>query len=606
MAPTLVFVAGLVAACGSAIPARPADATDAESTRPGTAGSGLSLPIRAHELQDLVCEAPADSTIVWTLDGVAWTGETRDTINPGDTIPAHYLEAGQEWSCRSSGLAVVRTTVAPYHHNVVLDPVDAGPGDTARVWFRPDSGSAAGLTLRVGFDGWTDQGADTPESGATRLGETMYWQEVTLDEDGSAEITIPDGVETIRFTQADDDLDPGDTPEHLWGLSVPAMGPWLTVDPAGGLVVHFETTAQGPARVDVSWDGGSTSVTSDGSDTVHHVRLGDVPAGTDLTYTITDATGATSESWVTHRVARTARSMTVLAAADMQDDGASSQRWDEVAAAMLDVAPDADLMILPGDLAADDYPGHWWLFFAHARELFASVPLVAAVGNHDTPNRESDPDTTSFVRYFDPQGDGPSPEVGAIRYGPLRVLLLNTEVPDELAVGGSQYEWLQDKLAADTDAAHTIVAFHRPAYDVGVRFASEQYLFREVTEGFETAASLVLMGHEHIYQRFVPLVYEERTAMSGSYGTRRTDGVAYVVLPSAGNNGLFDKVIGADDPEGALRDLVVSPDLTTDRTRVGKWVGFSTIEVSPTAMDVTTWKVGTTDITEKDAFSVAR
>ncbi len=606
MAPLALLAAGLLAACGtpSALP----DSDDAGSGAARmTAGvGGLSLPVRAHELQDLVCEAATGTTIVWTLDGTAWTGETRDTINTGDTIPAHYLEAGQQWGCRTTGLAPVKTTVSDYHHNLVLDPVDAGPGDSARLYFRPDSGSAEGLNLRVGFDGWTDQGADTPSSGDTRLGETMYWQDVTLDADGSADITMPADVATIRVTQSDDTLDPGDTPEFMWGLSVPAMGPWITVDPGGGLAVHFETTAQGPATVDITWDGGSTSVQSDGSDSVHHVRMGDVPAGTDLTYTITDALGATSPAYVTHRVARSARTLTVLAAADMQDDGDATQRWDEVAVAMQAVAPDADLMILPGDLASDDYAGQWWLFFAHAPDLFASVPLVAAVGNHDTPNRESDPDTTSFIRYFDPQGDGPSPEVAAIRYGPLRVLLLNSELPDELAIDGTQYTWVQDQLATDTDAAHTVVAFHRPAYDVGERFASEQYQFRDVTEGFETATSLVLMGHEHIYQRFLPMVFEERAALSGSYGTRRTDGVAYVVLPSAGNNGLFDKVIAEDDPEGALRDLVVSPDLTSGRTRIGKWVGFSTIDVTATAMDVTTWQVGTTETTEQDAFSVAR
>lgn len=554
----------------------------------------LSLPASAHELQDLVCQASADLDLSWTLDGQPWEGATATTDLPGDTIPAHALAAGQTWACTADLGARAETTIAPYVHPVVLDPVDAAPGDSVVLHYRGELLDQGPVQVRVGYDGWSDQGEATPTQGRTAEGGTQYRDELVLDEDGRAELTIPEGVAGMHLSFFTEDSPPREEDELLWGFQVPALGPWLTVDPDGGLALHFLSTARGPATVELEWEGGSLQLTDDSGDELHHIRLDDVPAGVDLDYRVAEASGRSSPTWTTHRVDPGAGELTVLAAADMQDNGKVEQRWATVAQAMLDTAPDADLLVLPGDLAANDHPGDWWLYFHNGGELFASVPQVIAVGNHDTPGIDSSPDTTSVIRYFDPQGDGPGPEVGLVAYGPVDVLLLNSELESELSPGGSQYLWAQETLQQPTTAAFTLAAFHRPAYDVGERFADEQQRFRPVTALFDGRVDLVLMGHEHIYQRFEPLQYDAESAPSGHYGTGQDDGVAYMVLPSAGNNGLFQELVDPD-AAGKVRSLLATPVLEPDQDTIQPFHGFAEARIEGGRMDVVTWEVDLED-----------
>jgi hypothetical protein len=150
-----------------------------------------------------------------------------------------------------------------------------------------------------------------------------------------------------------------------------------------------------------------------------------------------------------------------------------------------------------------------------------------------------------------------------------------------------------------------VVAFHRPAYDVGGRFASEQSLFRDATALFDRRVDLVLMGHEHIYQRFEPLVYDAELAQSGEYGRQAGQGVPYLVLPAAGNNGLFNQVIPESDPDGALRQVLVQPALETGQVHVEPWQGFAELRVGPSSLEVLTFEVGD-EVEVRDGFVVER
>jgi hypothetical protein len=68
-----------------------------------------------------------------------------------------------------------------------------------------------------------------------------------------------------------------------------------------------------------------------------------------------------------------------------------------------------------------------------------------------------------------------------------------------------------------------------------------------VTSLFDGVVDWCIAGHEHIYQRTLPLRFPGQVASSGAYGIGSWDGVGYLVTPTAGDL-VFDRVI----PPGGL------------------------------------------------------
>ena len=81
--------------------------------------------------------------------------------------------------------------------------------------------------------------------------------------------------------------------------------------------------------------------------------------------------------------------------------------------------------------------------------------------------------------------------------------------------------------------------------------------------------------------------------------------MAYVVLPSAGNNGLFNLVVGPHDQGGELLELVASPELDPDQQTTQPWHGFAVVEIAGDRLELVTWQVED-GITAVDALVVER
>jgi predicted MPP superfamily phosphohydrolase len=155
-----------------------------------------------------------------------------------------------------------------------------------------------------------------------------------------------------------------------------------------------------------------------------------------------------------------------------------------------------DALLLLGDLVYED--GDADLTDERVTDPFAPVTdagaeLLPVLGNHDYESGEEDEILAELGRsdrwYVD--------EVGSVRV----VVLDSNEVDDE-----EQTDWLRDTLAEPQPAGTwTIVAMHHPAYSAG-EHGSDLDVREEWSPLFaKYDVPLVLAGHDHDYQRSLPL-----------------------------------------------------------------------------------------------------
>ncbi len=118
--------------------------------------------------------------------------------------------------------------------------------------------------------------------------------------------------------------------------------------------------------------------------------------------------------------------------------------------------------------------------------------LVPVLGNHD---------------YLSDEQSAILAEVGREKtwyvdqVGILRIIVLDTEQIND----AEQTAWLQETLAAPTDAPWTVVAMHKPAYSAGEHGSTVGIQRRWVPLFEEYDVPLVLAGHDHDYQRSKPI-----------------------------------------------------------------------------------------------------
>ena len=142
--------------------------------------------------------------------------------------------------------------------------------------------------------------------------------------------------------------------------------------------------------------------------------------------------------------------------------------------------------------------------------LDAGVEFDLAIGNHDAALRRSDQgfeEIEGEIRLLDTPG-----RYYSRTYGPADVFFLDSSVPGLFGAESSeQLEWLDDTLASAT-SQWRIVTMHHPPYSSGRHGSTpgEDELLVPILQRHHV--DLVLAGHDHDYERTVPL-----------------DGITYVV-----------------------------------------------------------------------------
>ena len=496
------------------------------------------------------------------------------------------------------GLTPTSTPQAIAPHDVVrFAPYPPVEGAALTVTYTGRLAGREGVIAEVGFDGWGLRSAPAGASTGETLELDRYaFQRFTMTSDtaGShATFDLPDGVRAVHLRFYDPvtaEIDDRNGREFHLGVTYPYIGPYLTLpdDPATEAAIHFEVTDPGPVDVVLTDPlGAAVRVTSTSDDTQHHVVVGGLAPGTAYTYRIEGSDGRVSASHVLTTAVTRAETFGFVVVADMQDAGGPDERWSDVALAIEQTHPDAAFVLAPGDLASNDHPGPWWLFFDAGRSLFASTPLVPVIGNHDTRTRASHADSRSFARYF----DRPLDELARrVDYGSVDLFVLSSELPAAMTSCAPAYGWLDDALD-EADGTWAFAAFHHSPYDASERFALEQPLYRPVTALFEGRVDWVFTGHTHIAQRFLPLRYGAEPAPSGLYGRGDDDGVGYLVLPGCETLPI-DGLVAPGDLGSEARDLLVFPELAQDQVDVDVEHGWAWAEVTPEQLTLMVYGIG--------------
>lgn len=292
-------------------------------------------------------------------------------------------------------------------------------------------------------------------------------------------------------------------------------GPWVTILGPGTVRLRFETFEDVAVPVVIHVDGTrSDRVTTTSTATISWAwGYDDAPTEQDLPgdYTLHDVvidgipTGATLE-WelqVTGQPAGVCRPgpaptdpVTVCWMADTM-----YPKSEPVAEQALAMAP--DLLLHGGDFQYRSSPTDTWTaMFANLAPLLRSAVFQVCIGNHEF-DAEAE-DTELYDRLFSGQG-GSDERWHAVTYGPLHILMLDSESGDLSDPAGAQVAWADAEL---TDAVAAglipILAFHRPTYSLSKHWRSDTAL-RDAVHGLAVrhGVQLVFAGHVHGYERFV-------------------------------------------------------------------------------------------------------
>jgi len=491
---------------------------------------------------------------------------------------------------------------------VYVTPLTLEPGGTATVHYYGELAQEDDLTLHYGFNGWNEvQGVtglieiDEPGNitwyGQVEMAPVLDGFEVTVD--------LPTDGRALHFafftTDGEDETwDNNDEQDFHQSILFPYIGPFLTwteqTPPDQGVVISYETSV--PCRGTLEYGTTAslgTSIVGDEASRMHHVVLDGLSPDTEYHYRVHDSADHVSETFTFRTAPAAADAFRFGVLSDMQDTG-EVNRWGDVAEELHDAHTDVAFLVLPGDLTASDGPGSWWTFFDRGRELFRGTVMMPVPGNHDTPGHGHDEDTSSFEGYF------PLPAAAGVDvayrfdYGNASFLAFSSEILSEFAPGGDQYGWADDELAdiAATGAADWVFAYwHDPPYNAGIRHAEAQQEARDLTQLFDGLVDWVLCGHEHLYQRTLPLLYEAQLA-PGDYGNAPGDGVGYIVTPPAGQ-GPGIAVIPPDAPEAPRRDRLAYPALAADQVEVPSENGFVIVSVDGSTILIEAYGMGDHD-----------
>ena len=244
------------------------------------------------------------------------------------------------------------------------------------------------------------------------------------------------------------------------------------------------------------------------------------------------------------KAAETSQRLRWLAVADTGSGDANQRAVGQQMAAVHRRRP-VDLVVLGGD---NIYPsGDMALIEATFRRpyadlLAAGVPFHAVLGNHDIRTANGDPQVA--YKPFGMQG-----RFYNLRRGPVEFFLLDT---NGKADWQRQVSWLRSVLARST-APWKVVVGHHPIYSSGF-YGNDPGLQAKLAALMRKhGVQLYINGHEHNYERSVPI-----------------DGITYLVVGGGG---------------ASLRPVIP----TAQSATASSVFSFAELEATPRELTITAW-----------------
>lgn len=320
-------------------------------------------------------------------------------------------------------------------------------------------------------------------------------------------------------------------------------GPYVQSVTATTALIVWATDTDGPARVcyAAGTDCNRTVMATTGLVNGHYQHVATLTGlrpATRYTYRIYTA-GADLTPWpaATFTTATTRGDFTFLVLGDSRSGSPAARTLADRMATL-----PTDLILHTGDLATTGTQAQLDAeFFGVYRDLLGRVPVYPVPGNHDYATGRLQPYLDSFYLPGDPlvtSGSGPEEpalhkEEPALRKGGLaehaysfdwgnaHFVALDTNL--NYAPGSPQYTWLARDLAG-TRQLWKFVFLHHPPYSSGSH-GSDLKVRRTLTPLFERyRVDIAFAGHDHLYERSVPLIE----------GKPDAHGVIYIVTGGGG------------------------------------------------------------------------
>lgn len=197
------------------------------------------------------------------------------------------------------------------------------------------------------------------------------------------------------------------------------------------------------------------------------------------------------------------------------DSRGTYSTWSTVLSAMQSHAP--DLYLFSGDMVElGANQREWDAWFDASGEVFATTPFMAAHGNHEFLAQHY------FAQFAFPNNE----EWFDFEVGDTLFLSLNDTVRDQSEADDAQTAFIRDRLR-ESPLPRRVAMHHQPLYSTCTTHGSNEELrdlWAPVLE--EGGVSMVLAGHNHIYERSVPI----RAGQERPPG----EGTVYVVSGGAG------------------------------------------------------------------------
>jgi hypothetical protein len=217
-----------------------------------------------------------------------------------------------------------------------------------------------------------------------------------------------------------------------------------------------------------------------------------------------------------------------------------------------------DLIVLTGDLAYTD--GTLAEFetelLAPYADVMRNIPVFPASGNHEYRTADAAPFRQVFAL---PDNGGPAGRERwySFDWGDVHFAVVDTE-----RIGDAQLDWLDRDLERNR-LPWTIVVGHRPPYASG-HHGSDLEMRDEMVPIFERRrVPLVLLGHEHHYQRTEPIDGVTYVVSGGGgRGTRRVEAADYTAFAEQVSHFVYVIVEGTElrlwaiDAEGNTFDTL--------------------------------------------------
>jgi hypothetical protein len=189
--------------------------------------------------------------------------------------------------------------------------------------------------------------------------------------------------------------------------------------------------------------------------------------------------------------------ISVVAAGDIADCGSDGLQFPNSFRTADLVAPTDELVLTLGD---NTYPIGAPAEFANCFQPTwgrFKDRIRPSPGNHDYMTTDAD-------AYFDYFGAAAGPDrrgYYSFDLGGWHFISLNSNV--DAGVGSAQYTWLQADLAASDNVLCTLAYWHHPVFTSGPH-GNNPHMSEVLKLLHAAGAEIVLVGHDHIYERFAP------------------------------------------------------------------------------------------------------